>query len=435
MKKVVAPGKDEDRDTFIARCMSAEATAFPDADQRLAVCNSKFTKAAHSTGPLRQGKRRRMKKFMIGEISAVNRPAVEGAQALILKRADIQKDFDEDRAIVLLTSETDGHTHAVWVHPGMRGGETSFGVDPDKDNSHDHPWVLDATGQITIGENDGHTHTVDPQQIFEMIMNVIKLEKRARVVSSTKLWDDYAVKLADSDQEDHMPDPKPTNDEAVKAAEDRATEAEAKVTELEATAKRAGQVAELTDAQKAHFSDLDEDGQTTYLGKSVKERQAVITKAEEDNAVVYTDVRGNEFRKSDDPRLVQMAKDRDEDRKELIKARAERSQEGFEKRASETLSNLPGELATHAAVIQAIDGIEDEDVRKAAHEAIVAGNKAMKAAFTTTGGSGTVETDAEKELDNLAKAYAAKENIDYFTAYEAVSASNSDLRKRAIEGN
>ena len=42
IRKIVTPGKTESREDFIKRCMGAEAAAFPDADQRFAVCNAKF---------------------------------------------------------------------------------------------------------------------------------------------------------------------------------------------------------------------------------------------------------------------------------------------------------------------------------------------------------------------------------------------------------
>ena len=381
----------------------------------------------------RQGKKRRMTKFVIDELSAVDFPAQEGARALLLKRRDGVEKFDEDRAIVLLTSAEDGHTHAVWVWPGMRGGETSFGQIPDSEVSHDHPWILDGTGQLTIGENNGHTHTVDPQQVFEVFLNKDHdTQKRATLVSSARLWDDYAIKVIDpetTDPEDSMPEPTKEQLDAVKALVDRVDKAEAE-------AKRATQLSELTDAQKVHLKGLDEAGQTEYLGKSAEEREAVITKAAGDDPVVYTDGNGDEFRKSDDPRLVKMAKERDADRKRTAKNEALFEQDRLEKRAGEELPNLPGDVKVRAAVIKAVDAIEDEDLRKAAHESVQAGDKAIKAAFNQLGAGGeVVETDAEKELDRLAKALVSKENIDYYDAYAKVSESNPELAKRAIEGN
>ena len=388
----------------------------------------------------RQGKKRRMTKFVINELSAVDFPAQEGARALILKRRDVDKhycgDCDEERAIVLLTSAEDGHTHALWIHLSTRGGETSYGLIPDADTSHDHPWILDGTGRITIGENNGHAHTVDPQQIFEMIMNK-DIQKRAVLVSSARLWDDYAIKFTggskEPDPEDTMPEP--TKEElAIKAAAD----SEAKLTTLEGKLVRAGQLAELTDVQKVHLNSLDEAGQTEYLGKSAEEREAVITKSADDDPVVYTDGNGDDFHKSDDPRLVRMAKERDSDRKRLAKTEALREQDTLEKRADSDLPNLPGDTKVRAAVLKAVDGIEDEELRKAAHESVQAGDKAIKAAFQNLGGAGGGASDAgdaEAELERLAKERAKKENENYFDAYDVVAKANPELAKRAVDGN
>lgn len=58
LEKVVEPGAGESQDEFIARCMSAEKDGFPDREQRLAVCFSKWrgkatkAKAAAQVAPL-----------------------------------------------------------------------------------------------------------------------------------------------------------------------------------------------------------------------------------------------------------------------------------------------------------------------------------------------------------------------------------------------
>lgn len=229
-----------------------------------------------------------------------------------------------------------------------------------------------------------------------------------------------------------MPESKVTEKQALAKLE----AAETRTTELEAQLVRSGKLAELTDAQKIHLNTLDEKGQDEYLGKTAEERQAVLAKSEEEDAVVFTDGEGNEFRKSDDPRLVSMAKQRDTDRKDLAKAHAERRQDGLDKRAESELTDLPGDVKVRAAIIEAIDGIENKDVRKAAHESVQAGSKAIKAAFATLGDrSAVAETDSEKELDRLAKAYAKDKSVDYYTAYAAVANSNPELAKRATDGN
>ena len=42
LEKVVEPGAGESQDDFISRCMSEEKDSFPDREQRLAVCFSKW---------------------------------------------------------------------------------------------------------------------------------------------------------------------------------------------------------------------------------------------------------------------------------------------------------------------------------------------------------------------------------------------------------
>lgn len=387
---------------------------------------------------LRQGSKRRMLKFLMSEMSSVDFPAQEGAKAVILKRRDeVVKNLGEEPTLVIMTSTEDGHSHILWLHAGMRGGETSYGTAPESEHSHDHPWILNPDGTITIGTNDGHDHTVDPQQIFMMVMNKRK-EPELQLVSSEQLMDDFAIKVVEpADPEDSMPQNDPTP-EQLQALNTAITDAVTKATEeLTARADRAEKVAELTDAQRAHFDTLDEDGQTEFLGKSKEEREAAIAKRSEDNPVVYTDGYGDEYRKNDDPRLVRLAKERDADRLRIAKQEAALEDERLSKRAAETLPNLPGEVKVRGAILKALDGIEDETVRQAAHEAVVAGDKAIKAAFSTVGaaGNGTVEVgDAEAELDRLAKARQAEKGEDYFTAYDAVAEASPELAKRAIDG-
>jgi hypothetical protein len=161
----------------------------------------------------------------------------------------------------------------------------------------------------------------------------------------------------------------------------------------------------------------------------------IAKRAEETNPVVYTStLDGTEFRKNDDPRLVAMAKRDDIREKELLKLRADRQNDEFVKRADTELGHLPGTATQKAALLKSIESIEDEDVRKAAHAAVVAGDKAMVAAFNSTGSS-TVLPDvgsAEAELDAKAKEYAKANSVDFYTAYEAVSQENPELTKRAI---
>ncbi len=215
------------------------------------------------------------------------------------------------------------------------------------------------------------------------------------------------------------------------------THAEAlEVAKLEAT---------MSDAQKEIYKSLEGEAKTEFLFATADERESQVTKASEDDPVVYTSASGTEFRKSDDPRLVAMAKERDTERKDFLKLQADRNQEGFEKRAEDELPNLPGTVKTRAAILKAVEGIEDEDTRKEAVESIKAHNAKMAEAFTEVGATGIRKGDdvnqgtgggrnAFTELDQLAKDMV-KENpeISYYDAFDKVSEQNADLAKRAVE--
>ena len=110
-------------------------------------------------------KRRVMRALKINEISAVDTPAQEGAQMVIMKRQKEPKVVAtsmEDVLIksgIFLTDSVSGHTHLVEAGTGA-GGITSYNSGDAEQHSHTHPWILEKDGSITIGEADGHVHQV-----------------------------------------------------------------------------------------------------------------------------------------------------------------------------------------------------------------------------------------------------------------------------------
>lgn len=141
----------------------------------------------------KRSKKNIMRDFRIDEISAVDRPAQQGAQFLLMKRdSRSTKDFDGDDdgdLVILLTSADEGHVHAVWIRCGARGGDTSYAQSPDEQSGHSHPWVMDSQGNITIGMNDGHEHTVDSSQFMQALMAAAASEvaqEVAEIVGATQ---------------------------------------------------------------------------------------------------------------------------------------------------------------------------------------------------------------------------------------------------------
>lgn len=353
-------------------------------------------------------KRKRMRSLTIKEISGVDKPAVEpGVVDVILKRADL--DAPADKAELLknmgapaLTSAVDGHSHLLDI--ALPAGHTTWDGQPD---GHTHPFVVQADGSVAIGEADGHTH------------EVAAVTKAAAAGGGSNNTSTEATMAQD-----------PTKT----AGNDDKTAAEnAKLQTELALAKAFGS---LTDAGKKHFEGLDEAGRTAFLGKSAAERDAILADIAKGNAVVYKAKDGTEYRASDDPRTVALAKRLDEQVETSARERVERFESEIRKRAESELKHLPGDLNAKVALLKAAESISDPAQRTAAVAALHAQNEAMAKAMTTIGASGGSgdEGSASAELDNLAKARASKDGVDFYTAYERVSNENPSLVTKALAG-
>lgn len=114
-----------------------------------------------------------MRDFKMVEISGVDVPAQKGAKVMLMKRHhEDETEFLKRDSVAVLTSETDGHAHLVWLWPGNNGGVTSHQKAPGEEGAHDHAWVLDADGNIIIGMNDGHVHTVERDAVLQALMTM-----------------------------------------------------------------------------------------------------------------------------------------------------------------------------------------------------------------------------------------------------------------------
>lgn len=421
-------------------------------------------------------KKRIMRSFKMNEISAVNRPAQEGATVTIMKRAgepgydpknpdkkkrgsadeDIEKGGD---LVSLFSGLSDQHQHGISVRleehretvvvpDGLDDflRETPFRVvqkptfivrfasagGPD-DVAHDHQITVAEDGTYLMSANHGHSHTLTDSEVVAAIANAIA---KADCEGLEPAGPDATITPpAGAGQEEN----EPMTEDAKKVAE--RTEA------LEAENKTLKAVAALSPTHKAHYDALDpaldDDTRKAFLELSADERESVVTKAvakaAESTDVVYEATDGTVYTKSDDPRLANMAKDRDEDRKETIRLRKAAETAEFTKRAETDLANFPGDVSVRAAIVKAVDGIADETIRSAANDALKAQNAKLATAFETIGAGGTPvvaksadKQGAEDELDQLAKAHASKEGVDYFTAYEVVSEANPELLTKAV---
>lgn len=417
-------------------------------------------------------KRRKMKKFEINEISAVDRPAQSSALAVIMKRdnGEVEKAGD---LVDALTSTNEDHQHGISVEES--DGDLWIMVhyatgDSDGMGGHDHKVVVNASGEMVVSENMGHSHELDMDMLRNLLFsrlankregemqlpdinNILDMTKalglaqengenkelathivkRAEALGMMDLvGDEITSILKDAADNGGGQD---TGDDNMSKTDNAANDTA--VVELQKKLNVALAIAALNDIQKAHYETLDETAQEAFLAKSSDERDADITLSKSADAVVYKSLDGEEFRKSDDPRLVAMVKRADAQSKALEKAAEREAENDLRKRAEDELSSLPGDTDTHVALLKAVDGIADEAVRKSAMEVLKSKNQAASAAFTTVGTtevSKAAAGEAHDELDRMAKAHQAKEGVDFYTAYDAVTKAHPDLYAKAING-
>lgn len=334
-----------------------------------------------------------MRSLTIKELSGVDRPAQVGARALIMKRADDPEpdnNFTDEqiaelfkRGKAVLTTATDGHTHLVMLED-FDGNDVVSGTTSWQDE-HTHPWIKLEDGTILIGEVDDHSH--DP-------------DRESKLAGDTAMTPEEKAKLE-------------------KAESDNAA--------LTARLAKSDKIAKFNDATKTYFATLDEAGQDAFLEKSSDDQASAVTayakSLDDADAVVYTADSGDVYRKSDDPRLVAMAKQGDEDRAALAKSEKLRKRQDLEKRAADLLPNLPGTIAVRASMLEKIEDITDETERTEALAALKASNDALDPAFKSFGANNapaTVEGSPEGQLEQLATDLAKKENISHAAAYNKV---------------
>lgn len=348
-------------------------------------------------------KKKIMRVFKISEISAVDRPAQGGARMAIMKRdgeGDTKMTKQETDVLkrLKLTSSVDGHSHLI--NDTEEGGETSWTKAEGAEYGHSHPWVKNDDGSITIGEAEGHTHDV----LDTTFKSIHSEESEGGTGDGTN--SNTAESLGSNTKESPM-----TEKTAV-------AEIEALKSDL-AVAKAYGS---LTDAEKTYHASLSDDDKKSFLAKSADQRKDDIAKAASSDAVVYKSAEGVEYRKSDDPRLVALAKSADENSKIAKAEREQRENAEFAKRANEELKHLPGEEAHKVALLKSVEGIADADTKAKVKEMLKANNDKMAKAFETKGSNGgTAEgSTPQDQLDTLAKKYSTDNKVTFEKAMTEV---------------
>ncbi len=409
-----------------------------------------------------RGKRRRMKKFRLSEISFVDTPAQEGATADIQKASvdellddDFEKQspregesfraflrrmresepgmseeraramFDEGMSKAgdladLFTSVDEGHQHSIKLYYDDDDEKlcviVGYAMGPDGE-MHDHQVMMTDTGEYMLSENAGHTHTVDQDRMRMLVMNFM-LNKNSLDA------DQVAKGVKDFLTEDNIADLlKRMGDNVQKETENMndLEKAKGEISTLTAQVATLSKVAALPSDHKAFYDRLDEDGQKDFLEKSVDDQKAQIEKASDEDPVIYTSAQGIEFRKSDDPRFVEMAKQNDAERKRNADLQKKLDDQDLTKRAEDELGHLAGDLDVHKEMLRSIDKIADPEMRKRALEALKSHDNGMSKAMESYGSSGQPnEDDPHQDLNKMAAEYAKENKVSHAVAYRSV---------------
>ncbi|HVH39237.1 MAG TPA: XkdF-like putative serine protease domain-containing protein [Gemmatimonadaceae bacterium] len=339
------------------------------------------------------------KRFQSGELAAFS---IGG----IGERTALKRD-GRVRKASLYTNEVDGHAHAICVYDdGSLRVEyaTMAGVE----YGHSHGIVRGEDGTLTILADSGHTHELAAGQ-----PGLVVVPENTIVVVSADAFAPEAVAMRSPST--IAPSAKSRASESSLSSGGRnvasmsTTEAE-KIAELE---KRYERISNLSATEFTVWKSLPVTDREAFLAKSHADRQPAIESFEKANAVEYTADNGTVYRKSDDPRLVDLAKQADA-------ANRRANEADLAKRATETLG---GASDIQRAIVKAIEAIKDGTEREKATEYIkglVATSRIDKAADGFASDDSDKPTGPAAEFDALTEKYAKDNNVTKSAARVAV---------------
>lgn len=352
-------------------------------------------------------------KLAIEEVSSVDSPAQVGPTQVLLKRAS-ENDPDgsdagtlplEKSGLVLTTSDK-GHAHLLMLTE--EGGSTSYAyMGKDGEGFHSHPWIVDAEGEITIGQALGHSHGIAVRKSIADVAGLLGTESLKKAVETQKREGDMAA-----------------DDKGAAASAAAASQ------EVEALRKRAVALEALNADEFVFLQKLDAPGRTAFLEKSAKDRAADLQAAKDSDPVVYTTGEGVQLRKSVGDEAVRQAKRADADHEKLVELQKSADTLRLEKAVRETIPHLPGTDAEKAVLLKAVEAIRDPAEREKALAILKANDSGLAKAFERLGTTeGAKDGD---EVDKLVKAYQEKHpDVDEAKATVAVLATPAGKRAYA----
>lgn len=368
--------------------------------------------------------RRVFRSWGLDEISLVDFPMQEPALVGVVKGRYGAKPTQAPRILktrrvvsksAALTSIEDGHQHTCDPHSCDASGigRTSWDKSDGDEYGHDHAFVRNADGSVTIAVTDGHSHSVEVSAHPTSSTGARVVQMQARAENLQRKTGGHSV---ESTQE-------PINMDLAAQIEALKQSNKALADQL-AKAQRFGL---LTDAQKAYLKSLPESDHDGFLSKSNVDREREIKAAVDADPIRYTSKAGKVYRESQSE-LADMAKKLDESEAEKTAATQKAAIAGFEKTAREKMSRFGKTAALHAKMIKALsDGLSTEDFAEAV-EMLDGVNTALEGNFEETGadnggdvdvgdgGSGADPADAQPKIGKGGTLAQARAKLDKMAA-------------------
>ena len=357
-------------------------------------------------------RRRIMRSFTINEISGVDRPAQKHARMTLMKRDDADDGFDK--------ADEDLYTKEEANYRGADGPSRCEACE----YFNGEAGCSMVAGEISAGDVCDHFEQGDDPMTDVEKKQLADLQKSADDL--TKQLEAATAKAADLQKE--------SDDAKAKLEDEEKKRKAAEAEKADATTK-----AEMTDAEKAYLATLEGAEKMKFMTATPEERAKMMAKRDDDNPVIYKAADGVEFHKSDDPRLIAMAKRADEGEK-LAKVEAKKREDTeLSKRADDELKNFSETVAKRDDKIEALRAIDkiEPGAKAALLKMLEVGGKAISASFERVGhGREALHKSAQdfekrvsaiQERDKCARptamSKARAEDPDAYAAYQAAGSN------------
>ncbi len=371
-----------------------------------------------------------MREFVIGEISAVDRPAQKHAKMTIMKRDEIDKNSE---AIIKYYVHGDAKAKTFndafeISEQNKRLWEVRTEINPllDALNESIHSTLADKNVSFSSKAALIETSVNDFLSTLREKMPDVEDEITKFIVDSI----DNCQKV--NKKESEMTD-KPTIEDLTKSLD----EVKSALEKAEASLKESEVLAKMSDAEKKYMDKMSDDEKAAWMKMSAEDRKSKIDGVKKNDETL--EVAGKTIAKSDVGEVAfavfkAQADEMAEVRKAAEKDREDASVSRLAKRASDEMPGITGTDDEKAAVLKAVEAVTDEAVRKSLEAIIKVANAVGEGALDTIGkNGGDVTKSIDEKIEAAAVEIAKRDNISKSAAIAKAWVENPDLYKEYEE--